>query len=241
MRQHTNSSGTPQTTTTPPTTRRGPRGWAWALLGALVVVAVVIAGIMIAGRTTPSTQPVATTTLIPTTSTTPNGTTMSDTPTATATVTVSPLILPSASASAPVSTGPTQVGEWTVEILEYSPNVNDILAAADQPVYIEGHKYVGVKLRITNNGTDRVAPYVDLDRYIIGISKGTYYEHHMDTAGYHGDEYLVKVHWLEQGETGEGWLYYQVPGDFTPTVMSFQDQRTDPDPPETFILIPTTN
>ncbi len=166
---------------------------------------------------------------------------MTETSTATATVTVSPLFLPSASASAPVSTGPTQVGEWTVEILEYSPNVNDILAAADQPVYIEGHKYVGVKLRITNNGTDRVAPYVDLDRYIIGISKGTYYEHHMDTAGYTGDEYLAEVYRLEPGETGEGWLYYQVPGDFTPTVMSFQDQRTDPDPPETFILIPTTN
>ncbi|RTE49504.1 hypothetical protein [Actinobaculum sp. 352] len=232
---------TPTNNTRTNTGRRGLPGWAWALLGALVVVAVVIAGIIIAGRNTANPHPAGTPTLIPTASTTSSGTTVPDTPTATATVTVSPLFLPSASASASISTGPTQVGEWTVEILEYSPDVNDILAAADQPVYIEGHKYVGVKLRITNDGADRADPYVDLDRYIIGISNGAYYEHHMETASYMGDEYLSAVPQLYPGETGEGWLYYQVPGDFTPTVMSFQDQRTDPDPPETFILIPTTN
>jgi len=239
---HSRTSDPTQSAATATTARRGLPGWAWAFLGSLIVIAVVIAGIMIAGRNTPSTQPVATTTLIPTTSTTPNGTTMTDTPTTTATVTVSPLLLPSASASAPLSTGPTQVGEWTVEILEYSPNVNDILAAADHPVVIEGHTWVGVKLRITNNDPDKASAYTDLGRHIVGTSEGKYYEHYMDVGGYKGDEYLVKVSRLYQGETGEGWLYYQVPGDFTPTGMVFEDYRIDPDdPPETFILIPTTN
>ncbi|MBE6484939.1 MAG: hypothetical protein E7Z96_09305 [Actinomycetaceae bacterium] len=118
--------------------------------------------------------------------------------------------------------------------------MNDILAAADHPVVIEGHKYVGVKLRITNNGPDRAGPYIDLGRHIVGTSKGAYYEHYMDTAGYPGDEYLAEVYRLEPGESGEGWLYYQVPGDFTPTGMVFEDYRIDPDdPPETLIFIPT--
>jgi len=227
------TNGLPNTAT-PHAGRRGLPGWAWALIGALIVVALVVAGIIIAGRNTPSTHPVATPTLG--VSSSPSVTTSPSTTSSSPTETTTPV-----SSSSPTVTGPAEVGGWSVEVLEYSPDVNDILATADHPVVIEGHKWVGVKLRVTNNGTERADPYVDLDRYIIGISKGTYYEHHMDTAGYHGDEYLVKVHWLEQGETGEGWLYYQVPGDFTPTVMSFQDQRTDPDPPETFILIPTTN
>ncbi|AWE42644.1 hypothetical protein DDD63_07665 [Actinobaculum sp. 313] len=198
-----------------------------------MVVAVVVAGIVIAGRNTPSTQPTATP--IPVVSSS-----QATAPVPTTTASTTEPTTPVASAS-PTVTGPTQVGGWTVEILEYSPNVNDILAAADHPVTIEGHKWVGVKLRITNNDPDKASAYTDLGRHIVGTSKGKYYEHYMTVGGYKGDEYLVKVSRLYQGETGEGWLYYQVPGDFTPTGMVFEDYRIDPDdPPETFILIPTT-
>ncbi len=234
IRQHTNSSGTPQTTTTPSASRRGPHGWAWAAIGALIV-AVVVVGIVIAGRNTPSTQPAGTTMpgVSSSQSTAATPSTVSSSPEETAT--------PAASAS-PTVTGPADIGGWTVEILEYSPDVNDILAAADHPVVIEGHTWVGVKLRITNNDPDKASAYTDLGRHIVGTSEGKYYEHYMDVGGYKGDEYLVKVSRLYQGETGEGWLYYQVPGDFTPTGMVFEDYRIDPDdPPETFVLMPTTN
>ena len=127
-----------------------------------------------------------------------------------------------------------------MEILEYSPDVNDILAAADHPVVIEGHKYVGVKLRITNNHSEKADPFLDLGRYIVGTSKGTYYEHYVDTGGYMGDEYLSAIPWLEPDETGEGWLYYQVPGDFTPTGVVFTDDLID-NPTETLVLMPTTD
>ncbi|RTE49501.1 hypothetical protein [Actinobaculum sp. 352] len=229
-RQHTNSNGTPQTTTTPPTTRRDSHGWVWVLIGGIVVVAVVVAGIVIAGRDTAGTQPAGTPTVGISSS---QATILAPSTTAGHTPTVTPT--PSAS---PTVTGPAEVGGWTVEVLEYSPDVNDILTAADHPVVIEGHKWVGVKLRITNNDPDKASPYVDVGRHIVGTSKGTYYEHYVSVGGYHGDEYLVQVIWLEQGETGEGWLYYQVPGDFTPTGMAFKDDRLE-NSPEVFVLIPT--
>ncbi|AWE42693.1 hypothetical protein [Actinobaculum sp. 313] len=230
-RQHTNSNGTPQTTTTPHTTRRDSHGWVWALIGALIVIAVVVAGVVIAGRDTPSTHP--------TTTPSPGVSSSQSTAAMPSTVSTSPAeaVTPVASAP-PTVTGPAEVGGWTVEVLEYSPDVNDILTAADHPVVIEGHKWVGVKLRITNNDPDKASPYVDVGRHIVGTSKGTYYEHYVSVGGYHGDEYLVQVIWLEQGETGEGWLYYQVPGDFTPTGMVFKDDRLE-NSPEVFVLIPT--
>ncbi len=217
---------------TPPPTRPSPHGWAWAAIGGIVVVAVVVAGIIIAGRNTANPHPAGTPTAGVSSSQatiSAPSTTTSHTPTVTPTPSVSPTV-----------TGPAEVGGWTVEVLEYSPNVNDILAAADHPVTIEGHKWVGVKLRITNNDPDKASPYVDVGRHIVGTSQGTYYEHYVSVGGYHGDEYLVQVIWLEQGETGEGWLYYQVPGDFTPTGMVFKDDRLE-NSPEVFVLMPTTD
>jgi len=111
IRQHTNSNGTPQTTTTPSASRRGPHGWAWAAIGALIV-AVVVVGIVIAGRNTPSTQPAGTTMpgVSSSQSTAATPSTVSSSPEETAT--------PAASAS-PTVTGPADIGGWTVEILEY--------------------------------------------------------------------------------------------------------------------------
>jgi len=214
------------------TGRRRPPGWAWALIGGIVVVAVVVAGIVIAGRDTANPHPAGTPTVGVSSS---QATILAPSTTTSHTPTVTPT--PSAS---PTVTGPAEVGGWTVEVLEYSPDVNDILAAADHPVTIEGHKWVGVKLRITNNDPDKAAPYTDLGRHIVGTSKGAYYEHYVDVGGYKGDEYLVSALWIEQGETCEGWLYYQVPGDFTPTGMAFKDDRLE-NSPEVFILMPTTD
>ncbi|AWE43121.1 MULTISPECIES: hypothetical protein [unclassified Actinobaculum] len=204
----TQRAAAPPNATGPDSARQGLPGWAWAFLGGLIVIAVVVAGVTIAGRNHATPTPV------------PSGNTVGPAPTPT-TTTPEPTVSP--------TSGPTQIGDWSVEVLEYKPDVTEHLTTYDPPVEItiEGHRYLGIKLRVTNTG-DRADPYVDvgvrLDGYTNGHKLHEPYYFEVGTR-YRGDDYLLKLPPLEPGESGEGWLFYQVRGDFELTTIEMQDTR----------------
>ncbi|RTE47662.1 DUF4352 domain-containing protein [Actinobaculum sp. 352] len=218
----TNTSGTTNdlpNTATSHAARQGLPGWAWTLLGTLIVIAVVIAGIMIAGRnhTTPTTA-------------TSSGTT-SPAPASTPTMpepTVSP------------TSGVTQIGDWSVEVLEYKPDVTEYLTTYDPPVEltVEDNRFLGIKLRVTNTG-ERANAYTQLGQRLDGYTEGrkVVEPYYIDTVDYRGDDYLAEVRYLEPGESGEGWLFYQVRGDFELTTIEMQDKR-DRDNPTPWTEVP---
>jgi len=204
---HSNVPGPTRGTTLTTAGRRGLPGWAWALVGALIVIAVVVTGTVIAGRnhTTPTPVP------------TSSGASPAPAP---ATTTPEPTISP--------TSGPTQIGDWSVEVLEYKPDVTEYLTTYDPPVEItiEGQRFLGIKLRVTNTG-DRADPYIHLAVRLRGTTNGhpLYEPYQMDAGRYEGDDYLDQVPRLETGESGEGWLFYEVAGDFELTGIDMQDRR----------------
>ena len=212
------TNGLPNTTASH-SARRGPNGWAWAAIGALIVVAVVVAGIMIAGRNHTAPRPPATT----------SGTATSTTPTPT-----------TAEPTASPTSGPTQIGDWSVEVLEYKPDVTEYLTTYDPPVtlVIEGHRFLGIKLRVTNTG-DRANAYIAVAVRLQGIESGEPLDepYQIDTVDYRGDDYFSKVRYLEPGESGEGWLFYEVAGDFQLTGIDMCDER-DYDNPTPWTEVP---
>ena len=216
---NSNTPGPTRGTTLTTAGRRGLPGWAWALVGALIVIAVVVTGVMIAGRNH------ATPTPVPTSS----GASPAPTP---ATTTPEPTISP--------TSGVTQIGEWSVEVLEYKPDVTEYLTTYDPPVtlVIEGHRFLGIKLRVTNTG-DRANAYVHLAERLQGIESGEPLTepYQIDTVDYRGDDYLAEVRYLEPGESGEGWLFYEVRGDFELTGIDMRDER-DRDNPTPWTEVP---
>jgi len=206
------NSNTPDPTggaTAATTSRRGLPGWAWAIIGALIVIAVVVSGIVIAGRNHAAPTPAIsdhTTSPVPTPST------------ATPEPTVSP------------TSGVTQIGDWSVEVVEYKPDVTEYLTTYDPPVEItiEGHRYLGIKLRVTNTGNEQADPFTELGERLDGYTNGhkLYEPYYLDVGvSYRGDDYLVEVPSLYPGESGEGWLFYEVRGDFELTDIEMQDRR----------------
>ncbi|AWE42605.1 MULTISPECIES: hypothetical protein [unclassified Actinobaculum] len=214
---NSNSSDPTGGATTP--RRRGLPGWAWAAIGALVVIGVVVAGVMIAGRNHATPTPA------------PGGNTTSPTH-APITTTPEPTASP--------TPGETQIGEWSVEILEYKADVTDYLANADPPVTpsIEGHRFLGIKLRVTNTG-ERADPYLHLAERLRGTTNGhpLYEPYQVNVTRYRGDDSLAGVPRLETGESGEGWLFYQVRGDFELTGIDMRDER-DRDNPTLWTEVP---
>jgi len=188
-------------------THQGLPGWAWALLGVLVVVAVVVAGVMIAGRNHAT----------PTTATSSGTTSPAPAPTPT---TPEPTVSP--------TSGVTQIGDWSVEVLEYKPDVTEYLTTYDPPVKItvEGQRFLGIKLRVTNTG-ERANAYIAVAVRLRGTTNGhpLYEPYQMDAGRYEGDDYFDQVRYLETGESGEGWLFYEVAGDFELTGIDMQDRR----------------
>ncbi|WP_206435735.1 hypothetical protein [Actinobaculum sp. 352] len=206
---HSNPPSPTQGTTAVTASQRGLPGWAWVLVGALIVIAVVVAGIMIAGRNHATPTPATsdhTTRPVPTPSTaTPEPTTVSPT------------------------SGATQIGDWSVEVVEYKPDVTEYLTTYDPPVKItiEGHRFLGIKLRVTNTG-DRANAFTELGERLDGYTNGhkLYEPYYLDVGvSYRGDDYLSDVRYLEPGESGEGWLFYEVRGDFELTDIEMQDRR----------------
>jgi len=217
---HSNVPGPTQGATLTTAGRRGLPGWAWALVGALIVIAVVVAGVMIAGRnhTTPTAAP------------TSNTANPAPTPTWT----------PSEPTTSPTSEA-TQVGDWSVEVLEYKPDVTEYLTTYDPPVEItiDGQRFLGIKLRVTNTGNERANAYVHLAERLRDTTNGhpLYEPYQVDTVDYRGDDYLIKVRYLEPGESGEGWLFYEVAGDFELTGIDMCDER-DYDNPTPWTEVP---
>jgi len=216
------TNGLPNTITSH-ATRRGLPGWTWALVGALIVIAVVVAGVMIAGRNHAAPTPPATSRTGPipaSTPTMPEPTTPEPSPSPTS--------------------GPTQIGDWSVEVLEYKPDVTEYLTTYDPPVtlVIEGHRFLGIKLRVTNTG-DKADPYIAVAVRLRGTTNGhpLYEPYQIDTVDYRGDDYFDEIPRLEPGESGEGWLFYEVRGDFELTGIDMCDER-DYDNPTPWTEVP---
>ncbi|AWE43129.1 hypothetical protein [Actinobaculum sp. 313] len=117
-----------------------------------------------------------------------------------------------------------------MEVLEYKPDVTEYLTTYDPPVdiVIEGHRFLGVKLRVTNTGNKRADAYGDLGERLDGYTNGhkLHEPYYFDVSTrYRGDDYLLNLPLLEPGESGEGWLFYQVRGDFELTTIEMQDMR----------------
>ncbi|WP_206435720.1 hypothetical protein, partial [Actinobaculum sp. 352] len=147
--------------------------------------------------------------------------------------TTSPVPTPSTATPEPTpspTSGVTQIGDWSVEVLEYKPDVTEYLTTYDPSVKItiEGHRFLGIKLRVTNTGNERAHAYGDLGERLDGIESGrpAFEPYYFDVGTrYEGDDYLSDVRYLEPGESGEGWLFYQVRGDFDLTTIEMQDMR----------------
>ncbi|WP_125482502.1 hypothetical protein [Actinobaculum sp. 313] len=156
------------------------------------------------------------------------------TPTTNSTSTTSPVPTPITTTPEPSTTSPTsgvtQIGDWSVEVLEYKPDVTEYLTTYDPPVniVIEGHRFLGIKLRVTNTGNEQADPFTELGRRLDGYTNGhkRHEPRYLDVGvSYRGDDYLVKVPSLYPGESGEGWLFYEVEGDFELTTIEMQDRR----------------
>ncbi|WP_206435723.1 DUF4352 domain-containing protein, partial [Actinobaculum sp. 352] len=157
--------------------------------------------------------------------------------------TTSPVPTPSTATPEPTpspTSGVTQIGDWSVEVLEYKPDVTEYLTTYDPPVEITvaGQRFLGIKLRVTNTG-DKADPYIAVAVRLRGTTNGhpLYEPYQADTADYRGDDYLIKVPRLETGESGEGWLFYEVRGDFKLTGIDMRDER-DYDNPTPWTEVP---
>ncbi len=191
--------------------RPSSRAWRFITVGALVAAAILGVESFVAGH---------------------NGTTASPTIEATRaaqlrTIAATPSPEPvTVTSSAPASPDAVTVGKWSVELLEYNPDVSGFFlygAAAEPTENARFDKYAGIRLRITNNG-EAANPDEELLVSLNGVWQGA--EFSVSSSDDHqGAERLSSIDLLETGETAEGWIYYDVYEDFTPASIQVDDNH----------------
>ena len=192
-----------------PSGRRGFPVWGWVLV-AVAAVGVVVgilfaAGVFGGGDKEADPTPTPSTT-VPEPDPTP--TTPDPTPT-------TPDPTPSTPAAEKVNEHTARVGDMTIELLELTPDATSVLDNAKaSEVYEdldEGEKLIGLKVRVTNEGsTTEEYPVQDVvDPILVGSDGFCYY-----SFSYYSDESFRKLRDLGPGQSAEAMLYYAVPQDF---------------------------
>jgi len=189
--------------------RRGFPVWGWVLV-AVAVVGVVVGILFATGvfgggnkEADPTPTPSAVTESSPSSlSTTPSEDTT--TPTQTATT----------PATEQLDDHSARVDDLTVETLEYNSDASETIAnnpdqAGDE--VSEGNKIVGVKVKVTNNGSKAVDPFFGIGGPFLYDSKGRDYM----WFDYWGDGSIESVGMLSGGDEVEVWVYFEVPQDFS--------------------------
>ncbi|MFT0848754.1 DUF4352 domain-containing protein [Actinomycetaceae bacterium L2_0104] len=129
----------------------------------------------------------------------------------------SPSPSPSTTPGGTINEGSATVGEWTVEVANSNPNANDILAEGMVPVTPDaGNKFMGVQVRLTNNGDAAADPYVEM---YVNLADDSLSETFYEEFVFDRDDTVISIGDVEPGQAGEGWMFFEVPEDFSGGVL----------------------
>ncbi|MFT0846807.1 DUF4352 domain-containing protein [Actinomycetaceae bacterium L2_0104] len=211
----------------PPAKKRFPV-WGWILV--LLAIAAITVGVLFAtgvlggedeaeANPTP-TQPV---TPAPATPPSPNSTTPPvPVPTPTAPdPTTPPSTDPSPGSGSAINEGAVDIAYWTVEVVDFNPDANSILAegfSAATPA--AGNKFIGVQLQMTNNGSDPSDPYLDM---FMSLTDDSLTELYSEKNTFDRDDTVISIGNVEPGQSGEGWVFFEVPEDFSSGALDIMD------------------
>lgn len=197
--------------------------WGWIL--AVVALIAIVVGVLFAtgvlgGKDDPEPKPTPTNTTQPAPSPTATSPSPSPSPTTTS---PSPSPSPTTTSPAPnpnpgtINEGSAPVGSWTVESVEFNSNANDILSQGMLPTTpTAGNKYIGVKLRFTNNGSAVADPYLSM---YVSLTDESLSADYTEEWVFDRDDTMISIGDVQPGQTGEGWIFFQVPDGFSGGVL----------------------
>ena len=212
----------------PPPAKKGFPVWGWILL--LIAIAAITVGVLFAtgvlgGEDEPEPDPTPTQPA-PTTPPSPSSTTPplpSPTPTVPDPTTPPPSTDPSpgGGAGSGINEGSVDVAYWQVEVVDYNPDANDILAegfSAATPA--AGNKFIGVQLQMTNNGSEAADPYLDM---FMSLTDDSLTELYSEKNTFDRDDTVISIGNVEPGQSSEGWVFFEVPEDFSSGALDIMD------------------
>lgn len=146
--------------------------------------------------------------------------------------TESPSASPSTGSASPgqkptveIQEGSAVVGNWKLEISEYNTDATDMLASGFLPsTPSAGNKFIGVKFTFTNNGTGVADPFTDMFFTLMDDSLTTTYR---EEWALDRDDTVVAMDEVEVGKSGPGWVFFEVPKDFSTGVLEIWDFSFD--------------
>ena len=203
----------------PPSGRRFPL-WGW-IVAAIAVVGVVV-GILFAtgvfgGDEEASPTSSATSTPTPTPAPSTSSTTPSPTPTPTTTTTPDSTETPEEAWTVErIDDHTARTNSIVVQVLEYNDNANDVVtkqvstSPGDTAKPDAGNRFVGVKVKVTNDGDGPVFPALECMNLLLFENDVPYL-----WIVAEGDDLLFDVTYMDSGEEAEGWIYYEVPESFS--------------------------
>ncbi len=124
-----------------------------------------------------------------------------------------------------IQEGSAVVGNWKLEVSEYNTDATDMLASGFLPsTPSAGNKFIGVKFTFTNNGTGASDPFTDMFLTLMDESLTTSYR---EEWALDRDDTVVAMDEVAAGKSGPGWVFFEVPKDFTTGVLEIWDFSFD--------------
>ena len=204
----------------PPQRSRGVPAWAWILL--IVALSAIAVGVLFLMGVFNSTSEVAENPTVP----------ASDQPTIPTPSPVPTLSSPAPTIGTPgqkptvqIQEGAAVVGDWTLEISEYTADMTDALARGFLPSTPNpGNKFIGVKFTFTNNGMAASDPFTDMFFTLMDESLTVTYR---EEWALDRDDTVVAMDEVGVGKSGSGWVFFEVPRDFSSGVLEIWDFSFD--------------
>lgn len=124
-----------------------------------------------------------------------------------------------------VHEGQAVVGNWKLEVSEYNPDATDMLAGGFLPSTPSlGNKFIGVKFTFTNNGAGAADPFTDMFFTLMDDSLTTTYR---EEWALDREDTVVAMDEVDAGNSGLGWVFFEVPKDFSTGVLDIWDFAFD--------------
>ncbi|MFT3944233.1 MAG: DUF4352 domain-containing protein [Ancrocorticia sp.] len=217
----------------PPQRSRGVPIWAWILL--FVALSAIGAGVLFltgvfssSSDVTegPTTAPASEQPTIPAPSpvTTAPGP-VPTSPVPSPTTAPSPTTSPGQKPTVDIHQGSAVVGNWTLDVSEYNADATEALASGFlRSTPASGNKFIGVEFTFTNNGDAAADPFTDMFFTLMDDSLTTTYR---EEWALDRDDTVVTMDEVEVGKSGSGWVFFEVPKEFSGGILEIWDFSLD--------------
>lgn len=204
----------------PPQRSRGVPAWAWILL--IVALSAIAVGVLFLMGVFNSTSEVAEN---PTVLASDQPTIPTPSPVPTLSSPAPTIGTPGQKPTVQIQEGAAVVGDWTLEISEYTADMTDALARGFLPSTPNpGNKFIGVKFTFTNNGMAASDPFTDMFFTLMDESLTVTYR---EEWALDRDDTVVAMDEVGVGKSGSGWVFFEVPRDFSSGVLEIWDFSFD--------------